>query len=241
MVLLIQILAIDKMENKFTVFSYSKIRIVLAIVIPISILIMVIMPIIISLFNRNGEYIGGGLVIVMGLLNWFITPKYAAKSILEVGVSSNGLSIRTIRPFIGNKTSEVRVIKFDELKSYKFEGSYSMSTFKITLRNGVEYRLTQWYNDDKDQFHKLVAFFEKRVKNYNSRRDSLGQVERERTLYESRKFLISIAILLISVIIATIIMLCTVGVKNSSGAVFLFIFLSPLIWVLIKVVNGLRR
>ncbi len=192
------------------------------------------------LFEKIGEYIGGCLGVLFCFVNWFITPKYFAKSVLEICFDNTGLEITCVKPFFGSKISKIVSIKYDELKSYKFEATSNFSTFKITLKDGDKYKIHRWYNDD-DQFDKFYKLFVKYIKTYNNNIHTFKKIERKKSVFENRFFLIVLAIILIVLILTAIILLFTRGVQNKSGIIFVFIFLAPLIWIFFQVINGLKK
>lgn len=228
------------MENRFEIFSYSKTRI--ALIMFLSMVLILFFTILGGrVFGKIGEYIGGCFGILFCFVNWFITPKYFAKSVVEIYYDNAGIEITCVKPFFGSKINKIISIKYDELKSYKFEATSNFSTFKITLKDGAKYKLHRWYNDNDDQFDEFFTKFKKNIKIYDNKKSSLERIEKEKSILENRFFFISVAIILFLVFLTTIILLFTRGIQNKSGIIFIFIFLAPLIWVSLQIIKGLKK
>ena len=191
-------------------------------------------------FGKIGEYIVGGLIISLVLINWFVTPKYFAKSVLEIYINSHGFVISCVKPFYGSKVSSSIDIKYDEFESYKINTTNNFSTFKITLRNGTKYSFHRWYNDNEDQFDKFITLLEKSIKNHN-KNNSLEMIKREKSMLENKLFLISVAFILALMVCVTFFLFFIKGIQNKSGIVFILIFLAPLTWISVQVFFWLRK
>lgn len=228
------------MENKFEILSYSKIRMALLMLFS-STLALLLTILGGKIFGEVGLKIAGGISILIGLLNTFITPKYLAKSVVEIYFKNTGLEITCVKPFYGSKISRTILVSYQELKSYKFESTNYFSTFKITLKNGTTHKFHRWYNDNDDQYDKFYSKFTDNIKAYNKRADTLERIERQKTLFENRTFLLSLAIIIFMLILSSVVLLSIKGVQNKAGIITLLIFMAPLSWVITKVVNGFKK
>lgn len=228
------------MEKNYIIFAYSRIRMVLVMFLPILFLIILIIPLAESLFGKVGEYFGLGLAIVIALVNFFKTPRYLAKSILGIRTNSKGFSVYCIKPFFGKKPGEEILINYSDLKFYKFERSYNIEIFKLTFKDDRKFRIIKWNDDDDDQFLSFRFYFERQIKAYNNRKRTIEKIEREKTLFENKVFLIIVASVIILIFIATILLFTFKGIENKGGVILLFIFLSPLIWVSYEVFTRLK-
>lgn len=228
------------MKNTFKILSYSKTRIALLMLLSCSLAVM-LTALGGKILGETGLTIGGCFSILIGLLNTFITPKYLAKSELEIYCGNSGIEITCIKPLLGSKIGKIISVKYEEIKSYKFESTNYFSTFKIILKDGSTYKFHRWYNDNDDQFDGFDKAFIKNIKTYNNRKTSSGIIKREKSIFENRLFLIIVAIILSLMVLTTIILLFTKGIQNKSGFIFMFIFFPPLIWVSIQVIRGLKN
>lgn len=228
------------MENRFEIFSYSKIRI--ALIMLLSIVLMLFFTIVGGhIFGEIGEYTGGCLGILFCFVNWFITPKYFAKSIVEIYCDNTGLEITCVKPIYGSKISKIISIKYDDFKSYKFEATSNFSTLKITVKNSAKYKVHRWYNDSGDQFDNFFTVFDKNIKIYNKKKSLLERIEKEKSIIENHSFLILVASILFLVFLAAILLLFTRPIQNISGIFLIFIFLAPLTWTSFQVIKGLKK
>lgn len=228
------------MKNTFKILSYSKTRITLLMLFSFgSILLLTVLGGKIS--GEMGLSIGGCLGIFLSLVNTFITPRYIAKSELEIYCDTTSVEITCIKPSFGSKIDKIISIKYDDLKSYKFEATNYFSTFKLVLKDGTTHKFHRWYNDNNDQFDDFYAFFKKNIKINNHKNSSSETIKRQKSILENRLFLIVVAIILALMILTTIVLLFTRGIQNKSGFVFIFIFLSPVIWLVFQVINRLNK
>lgn len=193
------------------------------------------------MLGEIGLSIGGCLSILAGLLNTFLTPKYFAKSVIEIWCNDTCIEIANKKPFYGSKINKKISMRFDDFKSYKFEATSNFSTFIITLKDGSTHKFHRWYNDNNDQFDEFYKVFTQKIKIINKTHRFSNEIKREKSILENRTFLIVIAIILTLIILATIILLFTRGVQNKSGFIYIFIFLGPLVWLANQIYNGLRK
>ena len=228
------------MNNTFKIISYSKTRIALLMLFSfVAILLLTVLGG--KILGETGLSIGGCLGIFLSLVNTFITPKYIAKSELKIYCDTTLVEITCIKPCFEIKINKIISIKYDELKSYKFEATNYFSTFKLVLKDGTTHKFHRWYNDNDDQFDDFYAVFKKNIKINNNKNSSSETIKRQKSILENRLFLIVVTIILALMILTTIVFLFTRGVQNKSGFVFIFIFLSPIIWLVFQVINRLKK
>ncbi|MCU0423508.1 MAG: hypothetical protein MUC81_11920 [Bacteroidia bacterium] len=228
------------MENRFKILSYSKIRMALLMIFSciVALLLTVLGG---ELLGEVGFNIAGGVSILIGLLNTFITPKYLAKSELEIYCDTTFVEITCTKPRFGNRITKIISIKYDELKSYKFEGTNYFSTFKLVLKDGTIYKFHRWYNDNDDQFDKFFTLFKRNIKIYDNKKNSSERIRNEKSILENRFFLIVVAIILLLLFLTSVILLFTRGIQNKSGISYIFIVLPSLIWLSFQVIQGLKK
>lgn len=225
--------------KKNRIYSYSKNRMIVIIFIPL-LLLLPITFFSLKLLGQSGLIVSM-VFLVLALINSFYAPKYLAKSVLEIRSSTGGFSIFCIKPFYGNKISDEVFIRFDELKSYRFESTHNFSTFKVTLKRGSTYQFHRWYNDNADQFNRFLVYFEKEIKLFNLKKNEIDRIEKEKSFVENRILLLVVAIILILIVTITLVLFILNGIKNTYGFIFVFVFLPPLIWLSIVVFKGLKR
>lgn len=227
------------MNKKYKVIIYSKWRFV------ILFLLYLISIIPIALFflhySTAGHLIIGVYLVIATLLAFFILPRYISKAILLISSNTEGFQFDWIKPYWGSKRKPTQRVRLDELKSYKYESSYNFSTLKLRLKSGRRILLHSWYNDSNDDFDKFMTHFKRNIENYNKKKSTTVVIEKEKLIMENRTFLIAIGLLIGMIFMATILLLIFKGVSNIKGIIPIFIVLGPLIWVIIQIVNGLRK
>lgn len=228
------------MEDRYKIICYSKSRAAISMFLPMAIIVAVLFPLFIDIFGKTGEFIGGGLGILIGLYCFFQLPKYIARRVLEIVLDKQFIRVCFVRPYIlENKIKPDLYISYDDIQSYKHETSYNFHTFHIRLKNGTKFRIDRWYNDDDDQFDRFFSAFEKKVKNISQ---DLGQkIEKEKLLMENKTVLVIILVLILIVLLSAIILIFKKGIQNLSGIVFLLMVFGPLCWAFVQVLKGLRR
>ena len=222
----------------YKIYNYSKFRFALL----LFLLILSIIPVTIVLYKYN---IWGHLLILfyilITLIPFFKFPKYIAKSVLKIVLEVDGIQIDWIKPYWGSKPKQSQRIDFDELKSYKFEGSYNFSTLKLRFISGKRLKFHRWYNDDNDDFDKFLRHFIKAIDSHNKRKSTVIPVIKENLIMENKNFLITIAIVIGIIIISAILLIIFKGVSNIRGIIYIFIVLAPLIWVIKQIIKGLQK
>lgn len=228
------------MEKSHKIFSYSKTRIVLILLLSLS-LVLVMTLLGGQIIGKIGLSIGGGIGAIFGLINVFIAPKYLAKSVWMVYYHDSSFEMTCIKPFWGSKKGKMISIRYDDIKSYKFDVTNNFSTLRVILKDGTVRKLHKWYNDDNDQFEDFIATFNKNIKVYNNKRNSTEKVEKEKSIFENRTFLIGLAIILFLIVLTTVVLLFTRGIQNKFGLVFISMVLAPLVWVIRNVIEGFKN
>lgn len=227
------------MERNFKVIIYSKWRFA------VTFMLSVITSGFIMFFLNNLGFIGQLIACVYlfsaTFISLFILPKKIAKAILLISTDTEGIQFDWIKPYWGSKRKPTQRVRLDELKSYKYESSYNFSTLKLRLKSGSRIQLHSWYNDSNDDFDKFMTHFKRNIENYNKKKSTTVVIEKEKLIMENRTFLIAIGLLIGMIFIATILLLIFKGVSNIKGIISIFIVLGPLIWVIIQIVNGLRK
>lgn len=227
------------MERNFKVIIYSKWRFA------VTFMLSVITSGFIMFFLNNLGFIGQLIACVYlfsaTFISLFILPKKIAKAILLISTDTEGIQFDWIKPYWGSKRKPTQRVCLDELKSYKYESSYNFSTLKLRLKSGSRIQLHSWYNDSNDDFDKFMTHFKRNIENYNKKKSTTVVIEKEKLIMENRTFLIAIGLLIGMIFMATILLLIFKGVSNIKGIIPIFIVLGPLIWVIIQIVNGLRK
>lgn len=227
------------MEKKYRVIQYSKIRFA-CILIPSWLsgfpLAMLLIP-----HGIAAQIILGVLAIAIAFSSLFIFPKYFAKAILLISTNAEGFQFDWVKSYWGNKPKPIQRVRLDELKSYKYESSYNFSTLKLRLKSGSSIQLHRWYNDSNDDFDKFMTHFKRTIESYNKKKSTTAVIEKEKSIMESRTFLVAIGLLIGVIFIATILLLIFKGVSNMNGIIPILIVLGPLIWVIIRIVKGLQN
>lgn len=221
------------MENIFKIFCYSKFRFTLIVFLPI-----IILPILVTIVKNTiggvWEYVVGIIIIGLVIYSWFKSPKYFAKSVLQITIIPEGIIISSVKPFYGFKNSEDNLVRFDDIKTYKYEVSNNFSVFKINLKNGKKIVINRWYNDSNDEFDKFFTFFERKIKSYN-KSNPWSLIVKKKLLMEDKRFLKVLAFILLTVILFSLFLIFKFGIRNFSGLLFLFISLPSLIWIIITI------
>lgn len=227
------------MEKKYRVIHYSKIRFA-CILIPSWLagfpLAMLLIP-----HGIAGQIVLGVLAVTIVFSSLFIFPKYVAKAILLISSDTEGFQFDWVKPYWGSKPKLTQRVRLDELKSYKYESSYNFSTLRLRLKSGSSIQLHRWYNDSNDDFDKFMTHFKRTIESYNKKKSTTAVIEKEKSIMENRTFLITIGLLIGVIFIATILLVIFKGVSNMKGIIPILIFLGPLIWVIIQIVNGLQK
>jgi hypothetical protein len=227
--------------REFKVIVYSKVRFVYVLLFSLVVL-PAPLPFLFRPFGLAGQ-ISAIICIFVGLILFFILPKYVAKAVLIISGDTESLRLDWIKPFWGSKLKPSQHIDLDELKSYKYEPSNNFDTLKLRLKSGRKIKLHRWFFDSNDDFDKFMNYFRRTIVNHNNKKSTTTIIEREKLIMENRTFLITIAVIISLIFIGTILLLIFKGVSNvnTKGIVMLTVFLGPLVWVIIQVIKGLRE
>ena len=116
------------MENMYNIICYSKWR--FALMLCSSWLLAIPMTLIFYPLGIGGQIIIGLFVIILAIVPLFILPKYIAKGIIQILIDADSSQLTWVKSFLGNSANESLKLRFDEIKSYKFETSYNFDTLK---------------------------------------------------------------------------------------------------------------
>jgi len=227
------------MERKFNTICYSKWRFATLFLL----YVVTIVPVALFFlhFGITGQIIIGIYLVIGTVLAFYILPRYVSKAILLISTDTEGFQFDWVKPYWGCKPKQTQRVSLDELKSYKFESSYNFSSLKLRLKSGSKIQLHRWYNDSDDDFDKFMTHFKRTIESYNKKKSTTAVIEKEKSIMENRTFLIAIGLLTGLIFIATILLIIFKGVSNIKGIIPILIVLAPLIWVIIRIVNGLQK
>lgn len=227
------------MERNFKVIIYSKWR--FAITFLFSVISSGFIVFFLNRLGLIGQIIAGVYIISATFFSLFTLPKYTAKALLLISSDTEGFQFDWVKPYWGSKPKLTQRVRFDELKSYKYESSYNFSTLKLRLKSGSRIQLHRWYNDSNDDFDKFMTLFKHTIESYNKKKSTTAVIEKEKSIMENRPFLVAIGLLIGVIFIATILLIIFKGVSNLKGIIPILIVLGPLIWVIIRIVKGLQK
>jgi hypothetical protein len=226
------------MEKKFVVNCYSKWRFLLVLFfLMLFLALFMFFPL---KFSKYGETIGV-ILIFLSLIPFFYTPKYFAKTILEITSDGINYNFEWIKPYWGFKLFPPVAFALSDVKTYKYEPSNQFHLFRIKLKSGQKIVLHQYEWDSKDDFQDFVDYFQRIVKNHNKKKSTIEPIKSEPLIMENKKFLIFLAIIISLIIIAAIVLISLKGINNPKGIIPILIILGPLFWVIQQIIVGLRK
>jgi hypothetical protein len=226
------------MEAKYNIICYSRWRFA----VPLLSLLLLQVPIT-AVFWRlgtGGRIVIGVYAIFVVVMPLFVLPRYVAKAVLQITCGAEGFQFCWTKPFWGSRAKPALVFGLDELRSYKYEASYNFDTLRIRLRSGVCLKLHRWFNDCDDDFDKFMTHLRHAVDRYNARKGTVTPIEMEKSIMENRTFLIVTGVIIGIIIVATILLTIFKGIHSAKGFVPILVVLGPLVWVMSRVIKGLR-
>jgi len=231
------------MEKNYKIIFYSKQRILYIIFIPLFCLV-VLAPLRGKglLIIPKEIMIGLCIWVILGILTLLpIFPKFYAKAVYLAKIDPEGILLDNIKPYLWGKLQQPLRVKFNELKSYKYEPSNNFDMFRLRLKTGKKIKFDRYFFDSKDDFYVFLWNFEKAIKVYNKSTDKDNQINAEKLIMDNKVFLWVVAVIIMLMAISAVVLISIKGINNPKAFVSIFVFLGPLGWVISQVIKGLKK
>jgi hypothetical protein len=139
--------------------------------------------------------------VIIIAISFLWLPRFTATAVANVTIEDEGLSINWQKQFLLQNTPGL-FINWNDIKEYKYQPSTGMEIFRLTLKNGqkIMWQMHSGLAGD-DDFSAFLTAFQKKVNEINSTTESSKQIEKEKTIYETRLGLV-LAIIYVFALVA---------------------------------------
>ncbi|VBB45278.1 membrane hypothetical protein [uncultured Paludibacter sp.] len=181
------------------------------------------------------------IMIILWILYVTILPKYFTKSLMEVIIEDDKITLNWIKPYFWGKLKPSEEILLTEIKSCKPSYSNTFNSLIIRLKSGRKIRFDHYYLGGKDDFYEFIYHLGRVIDKYNKKKSTETPIYEEGTIFQSRKFLITLAIVLGIIVITSIILIIMKGIHNPAGFIFILSASGGLILLVKSIITGLKN
>ena len=138
------------------------------------------------------------IIIVISFL-WL--PRFTATAVADVNIEDEGLSISWEKQCLFQNTPNL-FINWNDIREYKYQPSTGMEIFRLTMKNGqkIIWQMHSGLAGD-DDFSTFLTAFQKKVNEINLTTESAKQIEKAKTIYETKLGLV-LAIIYVFALVA---------------------------------------